>query len=55
MLAGHDPIYIQLVWIVASAFGVTALVALAVVYRRAVRRHEIEEAERTIAEHDQSN
>lgn len=54
MLAGHDHHYVQLVWIIASLFGVVALVALAVIYRRAVRRHELEQAERVIAEHDQS-
>jgi hypothetical protein len=41
-------------WIVASAFGGAVLVALAMLYRRAVRRAEIEHAERVIAEHDQS-
>jgi len=55
MLAGHDAHYVQLVWLVASAFGAAALVALVVIYRRAARRHELEEAERTIAEHDQSD
>ena len=54
MLGGHDHEYVALIWVVASAFGMAALVTLAVVYRRAMRRHEIEEAERTIAEHDQS-
>ena len=55
MLAGHDHRYIELVWVIASAFGVMALVVLAVVYRRAARRHEVEQAERIIAEHDQSS
>ena len=54
MLGGHDQSYVALIWIVASGFGVAALVTLAVIYRRAMRRHELEEAERTIAEHDQS-
>lgn len=53
MLAGHDASYVQLVWIIASVFGASALVALAVVYRRAARRAELEHAERVIAEHDQ--
>jgi integral membrane sensor domain MASE1 len=52
VLAGHDPAYIRLVWLVASAFGAIVLVALIVVYRRAMRRHELEHAERVIAEHD---
>ncbi|HEY5920434.1 MAG TPA: hypothetical protein VIV11_02130 [Kofleriaceae bacterium] len=54
MLGGHDQAYVALIWVVASGFGAAALVALAVIYRRAVRRHELEQAERTIAEHDQS-
>ena len=53
MLGGHDHHYLHLVWVVASAFGVAALVVLGVIYRRAMRRHEIEQAERIIAEHDQ--
>jgi hypothetical protein len=52
MLAGHDAQYIQLVWLIASAFGAAVLVALVVVYRRAVRRDELERVERVIAEHD---
>lgn len=55
MLAGHDGSYIHALWIVASAFGVAALVALAALYRRAARRADIEDAERVIAEHDQSS
>ncbi len=54
MLGGHDSEYIAMLWIVASAFGVSVLVALVVIYRRAARRHELEHAERVIAEHDQS-
>jgi hypothetical protein len=38
--------------LVASLFGIGALVALAVVYRRAARKHELEQAERIIAEHE---
>ncbi|HEX5064153.1 MAG TPA: hypothetical protein VFV99_32480 [Kofleriaceae bacterium] len=55
MLGGHDHHYLHVVWVVASAFGVAALVVLAVIYRRAARRHDIEQAERIIAEHDQSS
>ena len=54
MLAGHDHRYVELVWLIASAFGIAALVVLAVVYRRAARRHELEQAEQIIAEHEQS-
>ena len=50
MLGGHDPAYIHVVWVVASVLGVAALVALAVVYRRAARRAELEDAERILAE-----
>jgi hypothetical protein len=53
MLAGHDHHYVELVWLIASSFGITALVALVIVYRRAARRHELEQAEQIIAEHDQ--
>jgi hypothetical protein len=53
MLAGHDHHYVQLIWFVASAFGIAALVVLALVYRRAARRHELEQAEQIIADHDQ--
>jgi hypothetical protein len=49
-LAGHDAEYIRLVWLVASAFGVAAIVALVVIYRRARGRAELEEAERIIRE-----
>ena len=54
MLAGHDSEYVRIVWLVASGLGLAVLVALVVVYRRAVRRAELEHAERVIAEHDQS-
>jgi hypothetical protein len=52
MLAGHDAAYIRIVWLVAIAFGAATLVALVVLYRRAARRHELEHAERVIAEHE---
>jgi hypothetical protein len=55
MLAGHDADYIHSVWLVASAFGIAVLVALAVLYRRAVRRHELEVAERIISQHDRDS
>lgn len=54
MLGGHDSEYVRVLWLVASAFGVAVLVALALVYRRAARRAEIEHADRVIAEHDHS-
>jgi hypothetical protein len=55
MLGGHDASYVNLVWIIASAFGVAALLGLVVVYRWAVRQAEVEHAEQVIAEHDQSS
>jgi hypothetical protein len=53
MLGGHDSHYLHIVWLVASLFGIAAIVSLAVIYRRAVRKHELEQAERIIAEHDE--
>lgn len=55
MLAGHDHEYVRLVWLVASSFGLAAIVALWVIYRRAARRHELEHAERIIAEAEQED
>lgn len=55
MLGGHDSEYIGLVWIAASCCGLAVLVALVILYRRALRRSELEHAERVIAEHDQSS
>ena len=52
MLGGHDSHYVQIVWVVASLFGLAAIVSLAVLYRRASRQHELEQAERIIDEHD---
>jgi len=54
MLGGHDSEYVRFVWLVASLFGLAALVVLVAIYRRAARRHEVERAEQIIAEHDQS-
>lgn len=54
MLGGHNSEYIAMLWVVASAFGISVVVALVVLYRRAARRAELEHAERVIAEHDQS-
>ncbi len=47
-LGGHSAEHIQAVWLVAAAFGVAALAALIVIYRRAAARRELEEAERMI-------
>jgi hypothetical protein len=55
MLAGHDARYIHVIWLVASTIGAAVLVALVLIYRCAARRHELEEVERVIAEHDQSD
>jgi hypothetical protein len=54
MLGGHDHEYVRVVWVVASALGIAMLVALVTVYRRAVQRHELEQAERIIADDDES-
>ena len=54
MLAGHDSAYVRAVWVVASALGACVLIVLAVAYRRARSRAEVEIAEQLIAEHDQS-
>ena len=52
MLGGHDPSYVHAVWIVASLIGMFAIGGLFIIYRRAARRHELEEAERILAEDD---
>lgn len=49
-LGGHSADYTHAVWLVASAIGLGLLVVLGVVYRRARAAHELEEAERLIAE-----
>ena len=49
-LGGHDAAYVRAVWIVASLAGLAVIATLVVVYRRAARRHALEEAERIIAE-----
>ena len=52
MLAGHDPAYVRTVWLIACCIGVVSLVVLRVIYRQAIRRHELELAERVISQHD---
>ena len=49
-LGGHDADHTQLVWIVASLFGALILAALFYAYRRARSQHELEDAERVIAD-----
>ncbi len=49
-LAGHSAAYLRVVWVVVSLFGLALLAGLAVLYRRARAAHELEEAERVIAE-----
>ncbi|MBL0212293.1 MAG: hypothetical protein IPQ07_00140 [Myxococcales bacterium] len=49
-LAGHSAAYTHVVWVVASVFGLALLGGLAVLYRRARAAHELEEAERVLAE-----
>ena len=55
MLAGHDQEYLRALWLVVTGIGGAIVVALIIVYRRAAARHELEEAERILAEHDQSS
>ncbi len=52
MLGGHDDDYVRIVWVVAAAFGLLATLALAILYRRASRQRDLEEAERILAEDD---
>jgi hypothetical protein len=52
MLAGHDASYVRAVWLVCSALGALALVVLALLFRRARARAELDEAERVLAEDD---
>jgi NADH:ubiquinone oxidoreductase subunit K len=54
MLAGHDPSYLRVVWLVASAVGAVALAVLVALYRRARNRADLDEAERVLAEDDES-
>jgi hypothetical protein len=54
MLGGHDASYIRAVWLVASAVGALALIVLALLYRRARARAELDEAERVLAEDERS-
>jgi hypothetical protein len=49
-LGGHSTDYTQAVWLVASLIGIALLAVLGIVYRRAREAHEVEEAERVIAE-----
>lgn len=53
MLGGHDAQYLHVLWIAVSVIGVAVIATLAVVYRRAARRHELEEAERILAEDEE--
>jgi hypothetical protein len=49
-LGGHSAEHIATVWYVAAGFGVAALAALVVLYRRAAAHRELEDAERVIEE-----
>lgn len=51
-LAGHDPAYLRLLWIVVSLCGISALAILVLVYRHVRSYAELEHAEQVIAEHD---
>lgn len=47
-LGGHTADHLAAVWLVAAAFGIAAIVALVVIYRRAAAHRALEEAERVI-------
>jgi hypothetical protein len=47
-LGGHSAEHIAAVWLVATGFGVAAITALVVIYRRAAARRELEDAERVL-------
>lgn len=51
-LAGHDAHYLTTVWAIACALGVIAIVAMAVLFRRARKAADAEEVERILAEDD---
>jgi hypothetical protein len=47
-LAGHTADHLAAVWLVAAAFGVAAIAALVVIYRRAAAHRALEDAERVL-------
>jgi len=47
-LGGHSAEHIAAVWLVAAGFGIAAITALVVIYRRAAARRELEDAERVL-------
>jgi hypothetical protein len=49
-LGGHSAEHIATVWYIAAGFGVAAIAALIVLYRRAAAHRELEDAERAIEE-----
>jgi len=51
-LAGHDADYLTMVWAIACALGVVAIVAMAVLFRRARKTADAEEVDRILAEDD---
>jgi beta-lactamase regulating signal transducer with metallopeptidase domain len=51
-LAGHDAHYLAVVWAVACALGVAAILGMAVLFRRARKAAETEEVDRILADHD---
>ena len=50
-LGGHDAHYLTVVWMVACALGGVAILAMAVLFRRARKAAEAEEVDRILAEH----
>ena len=51
-LAGHDAHYLAVVWAIACALGVAAILGLVVVFRRARKIAEAEEIDRILEEDD---
>jgi len=49
-LGGHSAEHIAMVWYVAAGFGVAAIAALILLYRRAAAHRELEDAERVLEE-----
>jgi hypothetical protein len=51
-LAGHDSHYLAIVWAIACAIGVGAILGMALLFRRARKAAEAEEVDRILAEDD---
>lgn len=51
-LAGHDAHYLAIVWAIACALGVAAVLGMAILFRRARKAADAEEVDRILAEDD---